>query len=115
MKSYPSDVRTLSDEELPILIKEIEEAYCHASDDGDWWADEEAEQRWREMYAEMDRRSWERMTPEEREKYEAEVKAFAKRALRVLLSQSTCDSLFPKGGRKIGDTVKVRKPQRYVA
>src|SRR5688500_14885788 len=63
---YPTDVRTLSDEDLATLSMELEEAYRHWGGDDEYWSDDHAEKRYYEMRAEIKRR-WEDRNPEEAE------------------------------------------------
>jgi hypothetical protein len=119
--TYPSDVKLLSDEELDTLSAELAEAYLSSNDDGDaYWSCDDAENRYAEMQAEISRRRWDRLTPEEQAAEKERFKAIMASTLETLNDHfqfsaninRDFDSIFSKHG-KIGDTIKVKMPTRY--
>jgi hypothetical protein len=119
MNLYQQDVRTLTDEELKVLSAELQEAYYCTSYDEDYgdcsdWSDDDAETRYGEMQAEIHRRYFESLTPEQ------QAKARGASVLEMLKTNlvfagrvnQAFDAEF--SGKKIGDTFTIRKPTRYL-
>lgn len=120
---YQSDVRALSDEELKTLSTEIEEAYQREGEEYSYFTDSEAETRYYEMQAEL-RRRWDEANPEEAKRRLELAKTFCGDALRIMADNNAhmaqqanrlYDAEFFSGAQwpKIGDTITVRKPERF--
>lgn len=126
MSNYQSDVKTLNDEELKSLSLEIEEAFnVYGDDDCRLPCDDEAEARFWELYREIQRRRIEAMSPEQREHYFARQAEFSTGYVKtVILGMAdlfkSADLMKVRNefdrefGTKIGDTITVNKPRRFL-
>ena len=118
VKAYQTDVTTMSSVELELLSTEIEESVNVSESDecGLPW-DDEASARYWEMHREL-RRRWEIKFPEEaarqREILKNIVPYFLEsiKASLAVAREASRDFEFCSG-RKIGDVINVRKPQRF--
>ncbi len=114
---YQSDVHLMPDAELETLSAELREAYCTNDEDGyDWWCDDAAENRYDAMRAEI-RRRWE--LANRRGLRPLTPSILAKSVLETLQNgfkfnrhiSNELDAEFT--GKKIGQTMTVRKPYRF--
>lgn len=111
---YPSDVRSLSDEELEVLSAELEEAYRCSGYEDDYWLDDAAEARYWEMHAEQHRRYCV-AHPEWKPPEPSEVTRIILRSVAAMMETArefhrTFEEEFTG---QVGNTVTIQKPYRY--
>lgn len=120
MTAYPTNVRTLTDEELKTLSAELSEAYEQSGEDYAFWTDDDAETRYYEMLGEI-RRRWAEANPELAAKQSKTVGEIGKQFMQAMCGQLSVardvnreyDRAF--SGPKIGDNITVRRPSRHRA
>lgn len=119
MTIYAQDVKTLSDEELKILSLELTESIS-TDEDGfpEYSEDQPAYERWQEMLAEIEARRWAKLSPEEQAQEIEMRRIITKETMKVLAASLTIprffsEKPFPTGGVKIGDTITVKRPERF--
>lgn len=130
---YPSDVRSLSDEELRVLSEELSEEYQQSGtnedyDDYDYWTSDTAEARYYEMRREIRRRweaahpNWKSLDPNGFLKDMLRILAdgfAANRALNRSFEEAFCGPEDTRSGvgieaqKKVGDIIVVRAPARF--
>jgi hypothetical protein len=111
---YQSDVRTLSDDELEVLSKELEEEYRHSGYEEDYWTDDAAETRYWQLHAEA-RRRWEIAHPEWKPPKPSEVTLLCLKAMAesLHLAAAVSRQYDAEFERKAGDHITIRLPYRF--
>lgn len=116
---YQSDVREMSDEELQRLANELAEGYCvsytlpcECCSDSEW-TDEAAERRYDAMRMEM-RRRHALAFPDEAPRKLLSPTIFSRMALEALGNSLVfAHRIANLGDAKVGDTITVRRPERW--
>lgn len=112
MSAYEQDLKEFSDQELSALLSVVYEQ-GETNADGESCLPIEVEARARELCEEIERRRWEALTPEEQERETDFRKRFVELALIILQENLVMRSSL-EGIAKIGDTINVRRPIRYL-
>ena len=112
---YQSDVRALSDAELETLSAEMEEAYQRSGEEEGYWLDDDAETRYWEMHAEMNRRYC-LEHPEWKPPPLSEVTALCLRVLgeNFVLAREVRQRFDAEFSGKVGDTYRVARHFRVI-
>ena len=111
---YQSDVRTLSDDELEVLSKELEEEYRHSGYEEDYWTDDAAETRYWQLHAEAYSR-WCAAHPEWKPPVPSEATLLCLKILaeHFHLAAAVSRQFNDEFTGKIGNTVTVKRPVRF--
>lgn len=115
VQAYSTDVRTMSDAELRELSQEMEDAFQCSGQDDTYWTDDEAFARYCEMRGELHRRfmlanpDWKPPSPSDLTRLALEV------FHRDLAFSRRVNEEFSRGFSRIGDTVTVRMPVKFVS
>ena len=119
---YQSDVAALPDEQLEALSLELQEEYERNGEEESYWTDDDAEQRYYSLQAEI-RIRWDAANPEEaakrRDFFKSGLGSYARLALESIAKSVEAtfatSRQFDGEFRKVGDTIQIRKPERFIA